>query len=182
MKPPRILVPIDLSNVAPEVFQVINDLARNSCPVVVLLHVIHLNILAPDSRIYDELGREASWHLNRLSGFVDSNASIQIRVRFGRVAQEILAEAKADTTDLILLSSRLRSSNNRAWRFPWSSRAKPLFSSLAETLTSSAGWQVLLVPVKTTYDCELVWTSPTLARQEVVDGHDQKDLERVVEV
>jgi nucleotide-binding universal stress UspA family protein len=168
MKPQKILVPIDLRHFSPEIYEVINDLARNSSPKVVLLHVIHLNIQAPEARIYEELGREAYWHLNSLSSFVAPNASIEIRVRFGRVTQEILAEARAEKTDLILLSPRQRPFWNWRLTLPWWSRGKPLFGSLAEGLTIGAGCQVLVASVKSTYDCELAWGRPMPAERRMV--------------
>ena len=59
MKTERILLPIDVRKFPLEVFSFINGLAPRCNFSVTLLHVLTLNILPPESRLYDELAAEA---------------------------------------------------------------------------------------------------------------------------
>src|ERR1035441_624672 len=97
MKPEGILFPVDVARCPLEVFELVNGLAKRPEVTVILLHVVNLNILAPENRVYEELGQEAQWYLERLANkHVHPLASTITRVRIGNPAEEILAEAKAD--------------------------------------------------------------------------------------
>ena len=63
MKPEKILVPIDTAKCHPEVFNRVNAFGCHPGVTVILFHVIHLDIAAPDNRVYEELAQEARWHL-----------------------------------------------------------------------------------------------------------------------
>src|ERR1035437_10676637 len=104
MKPKRILVPIDIARCPLEVFTRVNAFAGQPCVTISLLHVVTVKIAAADNRVFEELGREAGWYLERLARrHVHADASILIHVRIGKAADEILAEAKAENVDLIIL-------------------------------------------------------------------------------
>ena len=92
MKPKRILVPIDIARCPLEVFDRVNAFAAQPGVTVILLHVVTLSIAAPDNRVFEELGREAGWYLERLARkHVHPNASTLIHVRTGKAADEILS-------------------------------------------------------------------------------------------
>ena len=96
MKPERILLPLDIRKCPLEVFSVANGFARHPGATVILLHVVTLNIAAPEKRVYEELGRDAHWYLERLArGCLHPGVATTIRVRVGKPAEEILAEAAA---------------------------------------------------------------------------------------
>jgi nucleotide-binding universal stress UspA family protein len=104
MKPERILLPIDVAKCPLEVFQVVNGFVERPGVTVILLHVVPLRILAPENRIYDELGREAQSCLHQLARkCVHPMAAARIRVRVGEPAREILTEAREANADLIIL-------------------------------------------------------------------------------
>ena len=67
MKPERILLPIDTAKCPLEIFAVANGFACRPEVRVILLHVVNLNIVAPENRVYEELGREVYSHLDRLA-------------------------------------------------------------------------------------------------------------------
>jgi nucleotide-binding universal stress UspA family protein len=100
----RILVPIDLQKCPFEVFERINAYVERSEVMVILLHVLNLNIVSPETRVYDELEQEAHQHLERLAREnIHPSATVLIRVRFGKSAREIQAEATAQKADLVIL-------------------------------------------------------------------------------
>ena len=73
---------------------------------VTLLHVVTLNIAAPEKGVYEALGRNAHRHLERLAReCLHPGVATNIRVRFGKPAEEILSEAAAGKVDLIVLAS-----------------------------------------------------------------------------
>ena len=61
------MVPIDTTKCRPEVFGRVNAFADRPDVTVILLHVLNLNIVAPENRIYEELAQIARWHLERLA-------------------------------------------------------------------------------------------------------------------
>ena len=68
MNPQRILLPINTRKCHLEVFHAANGFARQTGGATVfLLHAVHLNIAAPEKGVYEQLGREAHWHLERLA-------------------------------------------------------------------------------------------------------------------
>jgi hypothetical protein len=82
----------------------VKDLAAKRRVTIVLLHVINLNILAPEGRVYRELEREA---FACLQGIADrcltASCSTIIRIRYGSVPKEILAEANEQGAKWIVL-------------------------------------------------------------------------------
>ena len=107
MKLERILLPLDIRKCPLEVFSVVNGFAKQQGITVTLLHVVTLNIAAPEKGVYEALGRDARWHLERLArGCLHPSVAANTRVRFGKPAEEILAEAAAGSADLIVLASK----------------------------------------------------------------------------
>lgn len=159
---PRILVPLDVRHCSLDAFGWVSQLGRGFSPRMILLHVIDLNILAPDNRIYRELGREASTHLKRLSKYLNATISTQLRVRIGRVAQEILAEAKAQQPDFVVLTTE-KSGSAPATQWTWkAAHSQRLMKKLAKKLVSEAGCNVVELPAHRYFDCERTWVRPVL--------------------
>lgn len=157
MKPERILLPIDIAKCPLEVFAVANGFAGRPEVTVILLHVVNLNIVAPENRVYEELGREVYSHLCRLAReYIHPFASTAVRVRAGQLEQEILAEAAEQKADLIILPSwgpswwaRLAASWRRQ---PDASRPR-----WAQNIVRKAACAVSVVNVKTRFNCEKAW-------------------------
>src|SRR6266850_3372245 len=117
-----ILLPVNIRNCPLDVFPLVDRLASRPGAALRLLHVITLNILAPESRIYDELVAEAHSHLERLCReYLPSIAAPVTRVGFGRVVDEISAEVQGEDADLIILPTHEASFAQRlraVWRKP----------------------------------------------------------------
>jgi len=147
MKPERILLPLDISKFPQEVFQVVNGFAERPGVTVILLHVVQLNILAPESRIYDELCREAHSCLQQLARrFLHPMARTLIRVRVGNPARGIMAEAREANADLIVLP---------LYRVPfWKRLFAGVFPQTGETVIHAAPCGVFVMDVKTRLNCE----------------------------
>ena len=127
MKEQKLLLPIDVTKCPLEVFEVVNGLARRAETTVVLLHVVTLNILAPENRVYEELHAEALSYLQRLAHLhLAPEATPVFRVRFGSAAEAILAEARAENVDLIILPAPAGSVWTRLTAF-WKCQAERLF-------------------------------------------------------
>jgi len=153
MKPERILVPLDVACCPVEVFQVVNGFAERPGVTVLLLHVVSLNIVAPERRVYEELGCEADWHLRRLAGnCVNPMASILTRVRLGKPAEEIVAAAKEEDADLIVLPMNRGSLWKRMFAF--------LAPQIIRHVIRKAPCGVCLVEAKTRFNCEQIWGRP----------------------
>jgi nucleotide-binding universal stress UspA family protein len=153
MKPERILLPLDIRKCPLEVFSVVNDLAKQSGVTVTLLHVVSLNIAAPEKGVYEQLGREAHWHLERLArGCLRPGVTTITRVRFGKPAEEILAEAADGKADLIVLASGLPSF--------WSRLFARLVPRVVERVIREASCGVFLTTVKKWFNCENAWGRP----------------------
>jgi len=67
MKRERVLLPLDIRKCPLEIFPLVEGIARRPEVTVILLHVMHLNIVAPDNRLYREVELEARRHLERLA-------------------------------------------------------------------------------------------------------------------
>lgn len=158
MKADRVLVPIDTTKCRPGVFSRVNDLASRPGVTFTFLHVLHLNIVAPENRIYEELADTARWHLERLTKrYVRPGVSVRIRIRAGNPVEEILAEAKADDVDLIILPTSGRST----WKHGQPSFGKRLFTTIlpgiGERLIRASPWPVLVVHAETCFNCQKRW-------------------------
>ena len=98
------MFPIDLANCSREALSLLNSLAQRPDATIILLYVVNLSILAPDTRLYDEVCREAEQRLARLAGAtIHAAAALHVRVRLGKPAHEIVAEAREQKADLIVL-------------------------------------------------------------------------------
>src|ERR1035441_2388648 len=153
MKPERILLPLDIRKCPLEVFSVVNDLAKQSGVTVTLLHVVSLNIAAPEKGVYEQLGREAHWHLERLARkCLRPGVAAITRVRFGKPAEEILAEAVAGNIDLIVLAAKPPSF--------WSRFFAPILPRVVERVIREATCGVFLATAKKWFNCESIWGRP----------------------
>lgn len=150
MKADHILVPIDLAKCPLEVLPLINNLAGRSNSAVILLHIVQLNILAPDSRICREQCANAGRILERLADrYVNSLVDVRLRVRAGNPFDEIVREARESHAQMILLPTFPSS--------PWRRLLAPLSRRVAERLAADAPCPVVALPVKTPVNCEESW-------------------------
>jgi nucleotide-binding universal stress UspA family protein len=157
MKPQRILLPIDTAKCPLEVFAVVNGFAWRPEVAVILLHVVNLNIVAPENRVYEELGREVYSHLSRLAHeYIHPFASTSIRVRAGQPQEEILAEAAEQKVDLIILPTW-----GPSWwahlTASWRSQPDSTIPRWARTIVRQAACAVSVVNAKTRFNCEKAW-------------------------
>src|ERR1017187_10475802 len=135
MKPQRILLPIDTAKCPLEVFAVVNGFAWRPEVAVILLHVLNLNIVAPENRVYEELGREVYSHLDRLAHeYIHPFASTAVRVRAGQPEEEILAEAAEQKVDLIILPS---------WGPSWWGRLTASWKSQSDAALSRSAQKIV---------------------------------------
>ena len=152
MKPDRILFPIDLAKCPLDVLPLLNNLAGRSDASVILLHVVHLNILAPDNRIYQEHWREARRLLERLAeNYVNPLVDVRLRVRVGNPFDEIVREAREQQVQFILVPTFASSF--------WRRLLAPLAHRVAERLAADAPCPVFALRAKTPFNCEERWGS-----------------------
>jgi len=150
MKPPdTILLPLDVRKCPLEVFYYINQFASHH-RTVILLHVVNLNVVPPDGRVFDDVSRAAEKNLLRLSErFLDRRFFVRHQIRFGRPAVEILKEARVSNVDLITLTSHGKG------KF-WKRRIRP---RIVEKVLRAAPCDVMLLHVRTRFNCEEDWDS-----------------------
>jgi nucleotide-binding universal stress UspA family protein len=158
MKPERILVPIDTTKCRPEVFGRVNAFADRPGVTVILLHVLNLNIVAPENRIYDELAQIARWHLERLAReYLQPAVSVLFHMRAGAVAEEIMAEAQAQGADLMILSasggSRRKPNNPSFWKRLFAT----LFPGVGQRLAQLSPCPLLITHAETSFNCQERW-------------------------
>ncbi len=153
MKPERILVPLDVAKCPREVFKVVNGFAQRPGVTVLLLHVVNLNIAAPENRVYAELGRSADGHLKRLAEhYVNPRTPARTLVRFGNPAEEVVAAAKEENADLIILPRS---------RAPfWRRLFAPFLPKIVVQVIREAPCGVFVMDVQTRLDCNHPWPSP----------------------
>jgi nucleotide-binding universal stress UspA family protein len=157
MKPERILLPLDTRECPLEIFSLVEGFARRPEVTLTLLHVVHLNIIAPDSGVYEELALEARGYLERLAQqFVHPIASTVVHVRLGAIATEILEEAKAGNVELIILPTYGPSFWSRLVSV-WKPGVCRMVSPLAERIVRDSTCAVFLASVKTRFNCEKAW-------------------------
>jgi nucleotide-binding universal stress UspA family protein len=162
MKPERILLPLDIRKCPLEVFSVVNGLVKHPGTTVTLLHVVTLNIAVPENRIYEELGADGRWYLERLArGCLCRDVASIIRVRLGKPAEEILAEAVAWDADLIVLPTYVPSF--------WGRLLARILPDAVAQVTRKAPCRVFRVSVKGRFDCSDVWGSSG-GRTDAVSG------------
>jgi nucleotide-binding universal stress UspA family protein len=156
MRPETILVPLDTARYPVEVFARVNAFAQRPGVTVVLLHVVNLNLAAPDRRVDQELCREAQWHLGRLAAtYVQPGPAIVTRVRMGKPAEEILAEAREQDASLIIVPAFASSWRRRRglWGWLWAA----LCPGVVGKLIRFAQCPVLVVHAETVLDCRRQW-------------------------
>ena len=148
VKPPDvILLPLDVHKCSLEAFSYINQFAEHRTTVI-LLHVINLNVLPPDGRVFDELCRAAEKDLQRLSQkFLDPRLCLRHEVRFGKPADGIVDEARKSNVDLIALTTY---GNSSFWQ-------RPFHPQIVQKVLRSVDCDVMLLHVRTRFDCEDDW-------------------------
>jgi nucleotide-binding universal stress UspA family protein len=157
MKAKRILVPIDLERCPLEVFSRVNAYVESSEVSVILLSVINLNIASPENRVYEELSQEVHWYLERLARErIHPDASVLIRVRFGKPAREIRAEAKAQRADLVILPVFEDSLQDRRLSL-WNRLSALLFPDLAHQLVRALPCALLIIHAHASFNCQQAW-------------------------
>jgi nucleotide-binding universal stress UspA family protein len=152
------LVPIDTTKCRPEVFGRVNAFADRPDVTVILLHVLNLNIVAPENRIYEELAQIARWHLERLAReYPQPGVSVLFHVRAGAPAEEILAEAHTEGVDLMILSasggSRRRPNNPSFWKRFFAT----LFPGVGQRLAQLSPCPLMVTHAETSFNCQERW-------------------------
>jgi nucleotide-binding universal stress UspA family protein len=143
---------------SPGSLSVVNGFAKQQGITVTLLHVVTLNIAAPERGVYEALGQNARWHLERLArGCLHPSVAANTRVRFGKPAEEILAEAAAGSADLIVLASKPPSF--------WSRFFAPLVPRVVERVIREASCGVFLTTAKKWFNCENIRRRPEKAAE-----------------
>jgi len=106
MNAKHVLVPLDILHSKTDTLLFLQRLAAESPVCATLLYVVELNVEQPDRALFDHLCAEGQTVLRRLARrFLGHEGAARLRVSCGRPDEEILAQARADRPDLILLSS-----------------------------------------------------------------------------
>ena len=106
MNDKRILIPVSLLKDSFEALQFAQGLADEVPIHVTLLNVVNLNVARLESRIYNEVCAENEAVLKKLAKhFFGKSQSVRINVRVGRPHEEIVAEAGAELSELIIMAS-----------------------------------------------------------------------------
>ena len=170
MKPERILLPLDIRECPLEIFSVVEGFARRPEVTLILLHVVHLNIVAPDNRLYEDLVLEARWYLERLAEqYVHPLTSTILHVRVGERSEQVLEEAKAEKVELIMMPTYGPSFWNRLVSV-WNPGVCRMVSPLAERIIRDATCGVFVASVKTRFNCEKEWGRAMRKNGLVLDG------------
>jgi nucleotide-binding universal stress UspA family protein len=113
MNSKNVLIPLDLVRSPCDALIFARNMAADMPVCVTLLYVLNLNIAPPGRQIYDELCEESEAALRKLARFFfGADRAPRVVVRVGAPHEEIVAEAKAESADLIILSGPQR----RSWR------------------------------------------------------------------
>lgn len=113
MNAKRVLIPLDLMTSPSDALVYAREMAVDAPLCVTLLYVLNLNIVAPGRQVYDELCAEGEAALRKLAWlFFGTERAARIVVRVGLPHEQIVAEARSDKSDLIILSSPKR----RSWK------------------------------------------------------------------
>ncbi len=157
----KLLLPIDVNKCRPAVFDVVNRFARESQVTAILLHVVTLNVIAAENRVYEELSAEAVSYLEKLSlQYINPVVSTIRRIRIGKAPEEILSQADSDRPDLILMTADRKSLQNspvlRRLRLSPASRSRTVSAVLKR-----APCDVLVLPTTGDFDCKKVWGRPS---------------------
>jgi nucleotide-binding universal stress UspA family protein len=101
----RILIPVNLLKGSFDALQFAQGLADEVPIHLTLLNVVNLNVVQLESRIYDEVCAESEAALEKLAKhFFGDSLSVHINVRVGRPHEEIVAEAGAESSELIIMA------------------------------------------------------------------------------
>jgi nucleotide-binding universal stress UspA family protein len=101
----RILLPVNLLKGSFDALQFAQGLTDEVPIHVTLLNVVNLNVVRLESRIYDEVCAESEAALKKLAKhFFGDSPSVHINVRVGWPHQEIVAEADAELSELIIMA------------------------------------------------------------------------------
>jgi nucleotide-binding universal stress UspA family protein len=104
MRNKHILVPLDLTRGPASALVAVQKMATESPVSVTLLHVIDLNIFPPQPEVNDQLCAESQAALRKLARlFFGAEQAARIIVRIGNPAEEIVAEARQQAADLIVM-------------------------------------------------------------------------------
>ena len=115
----RILIPLDLRRSTTDAQLYLRQAASESPFCATLLYVIELNIVIPNNHLYHEICAESEATLRNLSmALLGHENAARVIVRIGRAHEQILAEARASRSELIILTS----SKPRRWSHPFRSR------------------------------------------------------------
>jgi nucleotide-binding universal stress UspA family protein len=113
VKPQRILVPVDFSDSSARALRHAADLAAESGGSLIIVHVVPadygwLGIGREESRDLDKtLQRQAAARLRALADAqVHENVPMDLEVRIGQPAEEIIAATNESKCDLIVISTR----------------------------------------------------------------------------
>jgi nucleotide-binding universal stress UspA family protein len=105
MQPKRLLVPVDLSSSSFDALRFARQMAMELSVQVTLLNVVNLNVPIPEGRVYNELFWEAREGLRKLGErFFGGSPAVNLRVRLGRPHEQIIAEADAELSELIIMT------------------------------------------------------------------------------
>ncbi len=152
----KLLLPINVNKCRPAVFEIVNRFGRDSQPTAILLHVVTLNLMTSENRVYEELIARADSHLRRLARkYLNPNVSVISRVRVGKVGQEILAQAVSDRPDLILMAVDGAIPGKRLFRTLSGSTAN--LSRTVGGIIQKLPCDVLVIPAGDCFDCEKAW-------------------------
>jgi len=109
----RVLIPLDLMRSPCDALVFAQKMAADFPVCVTLLYVLNLNIVPPGRQIYDELCAESEAALRKLARFFfGTDRAARVVVRVGAPHEEILAEARAESSDMIILSGP----EHRSWK------------------------------------------------------------------
>ncbi len=105
MNSKRILIPVNWLKGSFDALQFAQGLADEVPIHVSLLNVVNLNVTRVESRIYNEACAESEAALKKLAKhFFGDSPSVRINVRVGRPHEEIIAEAGAELSELIIMA------------------------------------------------------------------------------
>ena len=101
----RILIPVNLLKGSFDELQFAQGLADEVPIHVTLLNVVNLNVVRVESRIYNEVCAESEAALKKLAKhFFGDSPSVRTNIRVGRPHEEIVAEADAELSELIIMA------------------------------------------------------------------------------
>jgi nucleotide-binding universal stress UspA family protein len=100
----HILIPLDLVHGSARPLVFAQQMALENPVSVTLLHVVDLNIAPALPSVYAQLCAESDGALRKLAKlFFGTDQATQVVVRVGTPADEIVAEAEAESVDMIVL-------------------------------------------------------------------------------